>query len=71
MRFFRPPNAPVARVQINPSKLRSLFAPKNNLALILGSIGGGLATGGTGFVIGALAGFAVDSYYARRLRGGR
>ena len=47
------------------------LAPKNNLALILGAIGGGLASGGTGILIGVLAGFAVDSFYKARIRGGR
>lgn len=48
----------------------TLLSPKNNVALILGAIGGGLASGGTGILIGVLAGFAVDSFYKARIRRG-
>ncbi len=66
--FRRPsPHSPLgAHSGLVPSAL----APKNNLALILGAIGGGLASGGTGILIGVLAGFAVDSFYKARIRRG-
>ena len=48
----------------------TFLSPKNNVALILGAIGSGLASGGTGILIGVLAGFAVDSFYKARIRRG-
>jgi hypothetical protein len=67
--FRRPPSSPLGAHQgFVPA---TLLSPKNNLALILGAIGGGLASGGTGILIGVLAGFAVDSFYKARIRSGR
>ena len=54
----------------HPGLVPTALSPKNNVALILGAIGGGLASGGTGILIGVLAGFAVDSYYKNRIRKG-
>jgi VIT1/CCC1 family predicted Fe2+/Mn2+ transporter len=54
----------------HPGLVPAALSPKNNLALILGAIGGALATGGTGAIIGALAGFAVDSFYKGRIKRG-
>jgi hypothetical protein len=69
MPHFRRPPPPHfgTRPGLVPS---AILSPKNNLALILGAIGGGLASGGTGILIGVLAGFAVDSFYKARIRRG-
>ena len=68
MHGFRRPPSP--HLGAHPGLIPSALAPKNNLALILGAIGGGLASGGTGILIGVLAGFAVDSFYKARIRKG-
>ena len=68
-RFHRP--SPHPSLGAHPGLVPTALAPKNNVALILGAIGGGLASGGTGILIGVLAGFAVDSYYKNRIRGGQ
>jgi VIT1/CCC1 family predicted Fe2+/Mn2+ transporter len=65
--FRRPPSSLLGA---HPGLIPPALAPKNNLALILGAIGGGLASGGTGILIGVLAGFAVDNYYKARIRRG-
>ena len=68
MHGFRQPPPP--HLGAHPGLIPSALSPKNNLALILGAIGGGLASGGTGILIGVLAGFAVDSFYKARIRRG-
>ena len=66
--FHRPPPPSLgAHTGFVPA---AILSPKNNVALILGAIGGGLASGGTGILIGVLAGFAVDSFYKARIRRG-
>ena len=68
MHGFRRPPPP--SFGAHPGLVPAALSPRNNLALILGAIGGGLALGGTGILIGVLAGFAVDSYYKTRIRRG-
>jgi hypothetical protein len=68
MHGFRRPPPP--SFGAHPGLVPAALSPRNNLALILGAIGGGLASGGTGILIGVLAGFAVDSFYKARIRRG-